>query len=62
MMLDDDKCDMIFRSESFKLGNVNELTIVHLAARHGLSIQVLTAIKLRIFGFMYTLCGKYLEG
>ena len=33
MMLDDDKCDMIFRSESFKLGNVNKLTIVHSSSK-----------------------------
>lgn len=40
MMLDDDICDRILRSESFELGNVKELSIVHLAGRYGLSLQV----------------------
>ena len=40
MMLDDDICEKILCSESFELGNVKELSIVHLAGRYGLSLQV----------------------
>ena len=40
-MLDVDTCKKILCSESFKLGSVENLTIVHLAGRYGISLQVL---------------------
>ena len=40
MMLDDDICETILCSDRFKLGKDENISIVHLAGRYGLSLQV----------------------